>query len=214
MKPEEIDIFISRYGDADLSDQEREALDDLLAGSADAREALRQYRRLDGALGELPRLDEGVDHGAFFDRVQQAVVASGARRAARRWPVRIAALVGVALLASLAVVWLWGPGVSRPGSFGVPAASRGGGEVAGVQLSGEPVYARGPAALVTLQEEAVARPEVSVFLAAETEELNGAGDETAGPGEVLWCAAPPAKSGRSRKTDLTGEGGGLLAIFF
>ena len=210
MKEKDIDILVSRYGDPDLSDSERARLDDLLARSPEAREALRQYERLDGALGQLPGIVDGVDQEAVFERIQQAVAAGAARPAGRGrlWVMRIAALVVLALLAGLALVSLWGPHMAGPGSLGEP-----GGEVARVQLSAEPVYALRPAVVVSLQEETAEQGEVSVTLAVETEAVSSAVGDTV-EGEVLWCAAPPAKAERSNKAALRGEGGGLLAIFF
>ena len=129
MNSEQLEQLVSRYNDPDLTEQERAQLGEVLRDNAEAQELLRQYQKLDDALAGLPDVTSGVDQGRFTAEVKSAL-AQGRRKsqstAARPsrfrlgWPMRVAALVAVGLLAAIAYWSLTGDG---PGETSGPRDS-------------------------------------------------------------------------------------------
>ncbi|MCP4713174.1 MAG: hypothetical protein GY869_31475 [Planctomycetes bacterium] len=73
MKPEKTEELISRYNDPDLSDPEKDRMNQALAADADLRHIHQQYNRLDQALEQLPDGLEGVDFSGFSRYVNAAI---------------------------------------------------------------------------------------------------------------------------------------------
>ena len=78
MKPQETEELISRYNDPDLSDSEKDLMNQALAADADLRHIQRQYQRLDRVLEQLPDGLDDVDFSGFTQRVSAATASAEA----------------------------------------------------------------------------------------------------------------------------------------
>ncbi|MBN1437333.1 MAG: hypothetical protein JW936_09670 [Sedimentisphaerales bacterium] len=119
MNAEQLEQLISRYNDPDLTEQEQAQLKEVLRDNAEAQELLRQYKKLDEALANLPDVTSTVDQGRFTADVKEALAkirrnkpgaTVGGGRFRLGWPMRVAALVVVGLLAVTAYKSLTGDG--------------------------------------------------------------------------------------------------------
>ena len=80
MKPEETEELISRYSDPDLSDSDKDRVNQALTADADLRQIHQQYKRLDQALEQLPDGLDGVNFSGFSRRVSAAIASAEAPR--------------------------------------------------------------------------------------------------------------------------------------
>jgi hypothetical protein len=105
METKELERLIARHDDAELTPEERAALTAALANQPEARALLRQYQRLDEALGQMgPVMGQRVDFADFAARVQARLERTEVARPAvwRQWRI----MVPLAAAAALAVVFL------------------------------------------------------------------------------------------------------------
>ena len=106
MKPDKTEKLISRYNDPDLSDAQKDRMNQALAADADVRHIHRQYKRLDQALEQLPDGLEGVDFSEFTRRVRAAIASVEAPGTWRISPWRYLAPLAAAA-ALIIVAWPW-----------------------------------------------------------------------------------------------------------
>src|SRR4051812_24133552 len=72
LSPDQLEFALSQYHDGTLPPLERDALDEVLASDASARELLAQYQRLDALVKTAPALPV-VDWNALQSRISRSL---------------------------------------------------------------------------------------------------------------------------------------------
>jgi len=206
----ETELLISRWGDPDMAEPERAKLQKLLAGSAEARELLRQYQSLDGQLASLPEpaAAQGENVEQLISHVRQ-VIGSGQglsiqqpglrRGGGRLGRVGIAASFVAAALAGLGLWWIGREAAGPPGVSRQELVAEGG-RVAKVKLWSAPPRGVGAVAQVSL---------------AETQTGADQTDGEIAQGAVLLCSAPVCKlDGAAARWDNIENEDPFTALFF
>jgi hypothetical protein len=104
-----IDVLLARYRDPELTETQRNQIDQLVQTDPEAGKILAQYQRLDDLLARLPNLTECVDFDRFSSDVSRSVrnTAIESRRIFLRlpslpsWRITIPAAVAAAAMAAL-----------------------------------------------------------------------------------------------------------------
>jgi anti-sigma factor RsiW len=104
MVHEDLEFLISQYIDGTISPDDRVALEARLATDVEARELVREYRKLEGLIqANVPPVPE-VDYDALTSRINDAIDEQQAERTRRFRIPWIGGGIGLALAASVMIV--------------------------------------------------------------------------------------------------------------
>lgn len=207
MIPQEIEILISRYDDADLTDGQRAQLKEILQNQPQAEELLERYRRLDLALAEMadagPAVDlEGLNENirAGLDKIDARKLRIGQRVKIIKWLTPIAAAAAIAIAALHFSLYETTPSREFNSAVVRLAAPKTGGNIQKPQNT-----------LVKIKKPAMpaAEKRTKITLAKQASQpVDQAGYKV--EGEVIWWATP------RKQSNLTGnaKNGNVLGTLF
>ena len=167
MDREQLEFQISQYVDGTLSPAEVAALEQTLAGDAEARATLEQFRKLDSLFKKTEIPLPAVDWDRFADHLSRAVaeedrattsipIRAAAEVRGAWWVRRVAIAAVVALAAGVALLWPRHAGRQEIANLNVPPTPTAP-AVAIVQVGGPDVPTAAPSVVVNLAEPTAAQ---------------------------------------------------------